>query len=316
MNWWPEADVYVSFFSPCFVSSFPPSFSFAELGLTTIFSSSQAFFIVAVPIMIAFEWFVKITSRLLLPLELKLTTFHCSPRVAPHFHVSPLFFSPSLRQHRQYFEPLLRITLGLRDLNSIPEFYSLSPSSSFFVYSHRSAIIGCIAIDAARPGEELESILGSEVNNTELEDKKALEESKGTSNSVVASKSLKKRGANTSAAKNDTILTAPLVPTSQARIRHFHVDLLYRNATTSADLLEHALQHTFTVSKQVDEIFAIDTPTKQKLGAVLKKEGFEESWSGPKGAKGGKKFGIFGLEEKWVSLEREGWEKKNEVVKA
>ncbi|KAL7411726.1 hypothetical protein BDY24DRAFT_395821 [Mrakia frigida] len=251
MNWWPQPDIWVSFFSPAF-----------------------AFFLMAVPIMVAFEW-----------------------------------------QHRQYFEPLLRITLGLRDLNAIPEFYSLSPSSSFFVYSHRSAIIGCIAIDAARPGEELESILGSELNNTEIEDKKALEESKGTSNSVVASKSLKKRGANTTT-KKDTTLTSPLVPTTQARIRHFHVDLLYKNATTSADLLEHALQHTFTESKQVEEIFAIDSPTKQLLGAVLKKEGFKESWTGPKGAKGGKKFGTFGLEEKWVSLERDSWERKQEVVKS
>lgn len=100
--------------------------------------------------------------------------------------------------------------------------------------------------------------------------------------------------------------------TTQARIRHFHTDLLYRTRSPiGPDLLAHALKHTFSASAKVDEIYAVDTPTKSANGRALKEAGFVGTGKvGPGGVESQGKFGAFGLREGWVKLSRGTWETK------
>lgn len=236
----------------------------------------------------------------------------------------------SFRYHRNYFQKRLRLTLGALDLASIPEYYGLSPASSVFVYVYKAVIIGVIAVDAASPLRDLSSLISDEeATPSEKAEAKAkavkdraegaIEEATGKGTAVAKSskKDVKNRKVSSSTVTTSTSSSSSNKPNfsrpsslpSEARIRHFYVDLVYRASAMPSDLLAHALDYTFQVSKQVTELYAPWSPTLPLAARELRAAGFTRTAGGP----GELAAGVVGLlkwKTGWMRLTRAEWERE------
>jgi hypothetical protein len=192
-----------------------------------------------------------------------------------------LFCTAVERFQRQRIERNLRAKLSREDALNIIDFYSRSPASGFFVVAMNEIPIGCVAVDAACPDENLVDVISLKEKDPELKPKKNVQKRK-------------------------------YATADHALIRHFHVDGPYRVTGISSDLLSYGLRHVFTAGKEVQKIYAPWSKLSPGLNPVWKEAGFKavsDGWASKQGVEndGASRFVSSG---KWVEIERAAWEKK------
>jgi predicted GNAT family acetyltransferase len=179
-----------------------------------------------------------------------------------------LFYRPFVCTHcsinRDYFETLLRLRLGAKDLLSIPDYYG----DDLSVLEFRGEVIGLIAVDYQRPGENLESVipgvkpekikgglnlgwLRGRGKNGARESVQRVVASTATSTATEGkgSSSLQNRKSEKSATTTTTATSttkANHLKGTTAHIRHLYVDAQYRNKGLEEELVSYALTRAFT----------------------------------------------------------------------
>lgn len=196
---------------------------------------------------------------------------------------------------------------------------------------YNAVIIGVIAIDAATPLRDLSSLISdeeatpsekAEARAKAVKDRAetAIEEtsSKGTAIANLSKKDVKNRKTSRSAvtmtnssssSSNKPHFSRPSSLPSEARIRHFYVDLVYRSSAMPSDLLKHALDYTFQVSKQITELYAPWSPTLPLVTRELRAAGFTRTAGGP-GALAAGVVGLLKWKTGWMRLTRAEWERE------
>lgn len=197
--------------------------------------------------------------------------------------------SASFSINRNYFERLLRLTLGSTDLLRVTDYYNTETTRShLWVCTHYGDVIACIALDASNNATKaLDSVIsgntsekgwgdvigaaikGGQKKDEGSEDAKEIVADAFVENDVAmveqetAATTLRKRkggsGAAAAAGKQvastaSSIQSATGNTSGIARIRHFHVDAPYRNIQIGSDLLDLALKHAFTAASSAPQI--------------------------------------------------------------
>lgn len=172
------------------------------------------------------------------------------------------------RINRDYFETLLRLRLGAVDLLDIPEYYG----SDLSVLEFRGEIIGLVAVDYKRPGENLESVI-SGVRKEDIKSglnlgwltgrgKKSVQASVENVASSATTSATKTKDTTLRNRKSQPSVTVPADPSgpahkssianhlrgSTAHIRHLYVDAQYRNKGLEEELITHALRTAFNTT--------------------------------------------------------------------
>ncbi|GHJ89064.1 hypothetical protein NliqN6_5466 [Naganishia liquefaciens] len=183
--------------------------------------------------------------------------------------------------NRDYFETLMRLRLGAADLLSILDYYG----SNFSVLEYKREIIGLIAVDYKRPGENLESVI-SGVRKDDIKSGLNLGwlKNRGDSKEQAAAEPLGSSGLSSATDSKDATLRnrksqpSVVVPSnpsgsahtssapnhlrgSTAHIRHLFVDAQYRNKGLEEELITHALRTAFDPSNPKIHRCIIATPS-------------------------------------------------------
>ncbi|KAJ9093185.1 hypothetical protein QFC21_006502 [Naganishia friedmannii] len=176
--------------------------------------------------------------------------------------------------NRDYFETLLRLRVGAKDLLSIPEYYG----DDLSVLEFRGEVIGLIAVDYQRPGENLESVIpgvkvekikgrlnmGWLTGRGQKGEKDSVEQVvKSTGSSTATStaggdkrSTLKNRKSEKSAIVLDDLSAASATTKANhlkgttAHIRHLYVDAQYRDKGLEEELVQHALSKAFSTDRK------------------------------------------------------------------
>ncbi|KAJ9105591.1 hypothetical protein QFC19_003573 [Naganishia cerealis] len=166
--------------------------------------------------------------------------------------------------NRDYFETLLRLRLGSKDLVSISDYYG----DDLSLLEFRGEVIGLVAVDYQRPGETLESVIpGAKAeNNTGLNlGWLTGKGKKGGKDSVKAVASMGTSTATATISEKDSTLkkrkSAAIIPADSSassfsakanhlkgttgHIRHLYVDAQYRGQGLEWELIRHALSRAF-----------------------------------------------------------------------
>ncbi|KAJ9110821.1 hypothetical protein QFC22_006678 [Naganishia vaughanmartiniae] len=211
--------------------------------------------------------------------------------------------------NRDYFETLLRLRLGAKDLLSIPEYYG----DNLSVLEFRGEVIGLIAVDYQRPGENLESVIPGvkkeKINGRlnldwlmgagkkgEMQSVQQVVASTGSSSATSGttggkvSTSLKNRKSEkstTTATVPDDSSVSSSSPTkanhlkgTTAHIRHLYVDAQYRDKGLEEELVQHALTHAFSNPAIQRAIIASPSYASSSLLNLLKQMPFIHVASG------------------------------------
>lgn len=208
-----------------------------------------------------------------------------------------LFFSITCSINRDYFETLLRLRLGAKDLLSIPDYYG----DDLSVLEFRGEVIGLVAVDYQRPGENLESVIPGvkaekikgglnlgwllgKGNKRAKDSIQQVVDSTGSSTATStatggkeSSTSMKNRQSKSLVAvvpsdpsASSTTTTKPNhLKGTTAHIRHLYVDAQYRNKGLEEELVAHALTKAFsTTRKPLIQRAIIASPSYASSGLV------------------------------------------------
>lgn len=242
--------------------------------------------------------------------------------------------------HRNYFERLLRLTLGSTDLLRVTDYYDESPSQ-LWVCTHHGDVIGCIALDAtATATSALSSVIKGEtgekgwrevIKGAVAGEKKKKDDDDTQVNEVVADaldvehdvKSVERetttalRKRNVKAQVAVAGVTPSPSPSGIARIRHLHVDSPYRNVQIGGDLVDVALEHAFIASSHIDRVIVYRPPYASpyatqmfaKRGFVPCNEQESRAWSPtPKGVNESSLVLGLGGKGQWMEVTRKRFE--------
>lgn len=182
----------------------------------------------------------------------------------------------------------MRLRLGAADLLSIPDYYG----SHFSILEHKGEIIGLIAVDYKRPGENLESVI-SGVRKEDIKSGLNLGwlKNRGNSKDQAAAEPLDSSAITSAIDGKDAALRnrksqpSVLVPSnpsgsahtssapnhlrgSTAHIRHLFVDAQYRNKGLEEELITHALRTAFASSNSKIHRCIISTPSYASTSQV------------------------------------------------
>jgi len=185
-------------------------------------------------------------------------------RMLPGFFASavPIMFYIDWK-NRPDVEDKVEKVLRRIDLLDIQAYYARSPASGLWLLEFGDKIIGMIAVDASLDATNDESI----TQQTSERLRETLER-KGTSH--------------------------------VATIRHFFAEEAYRRVKIEDDLLEHAVEKTFT-NKSVSTVRILASPLRPAILESLRRNRF---------SKGDRveSIGMLGWEACWYNLERSRWE--------
>lgn len=208
--------------------------------------------------------------------------------------------------HRPSFTRLMRKTIGAPDMITIERFYSLDPKSRVIVFEHKGEVVGVIAVDGARAGRDLGSVLGSE----EGEMGGMIEQIGYEKQDAGAKASLRRRNVKTTAEGS-----AGLV-----QIRHLVVDIPVRRAGIATELLVSALDQAFALTamegaRSAERVVVLADPLSPGGEKVFRKCGFVpvpddqmESWKRPE------EVGLMRWRGRWLGLSRGDWVKRRETL--
>ncbi|KAI0307822.1 hypothetical protein B0F90DRAFT_1621119 [Multifurca ochricompacta] len=185
--------------------------------------------------------------------------------------VLPAFFAPAVPvmfyidwKNRPFIENSVENVLRRIDLLDIQAYYALSPASGFWLLEYGDKIIGLIAIDASMDATNDEPV------------------AKPTSEGRLRTE-FKQKGTS-----------------SVATIRHFFGEEAYRRVNIEDDLLQVAVNSTFTADKSVNSIRILASPLRPAILESIRRNKF---------CKGDRveTVGILGWEVCWYKLKREQW---------
>ena len=172
---------------------------------------------------------------------------------------------PGHRKNRPFVEDKVEQVLRRVDLLDIHAYYARSPASGLWLLEYGNKIIGMIAVDASPDASNDEPI----TQQSSGEQLRELLERKGTSRI--------------------------------ATIRHFFAEEAYRRVKIEDDLLEFAVEKTFTANKSVSTVRISASPLRPAILESIKRNRF---------AKGDRveSIGMLSWEVCWYNLERSRWE--------
>ena len=235
--------------------------------------------------------------------------------------------------HRPVFTRLLRETLGAPDLVAMERYYSLDPRSQIMVFEHKGQVSGVVAIDGARAGVQLGSVLGAEEGQL------------GEKEGVIEDIGLEKKGTR---AREKVIQQQQQQPPPQdqreglrkrtvrsgetpsarrhvdvVQLRHLDVDLPVRRAGVATELLVAALDHAFGISPRTpdakssetaaDKVVALTNPLAPGGERLLTKFGFVPiSESESAHWQPAQKVGLLRWKGRWLGVSKSAWEVKRE----
>jgi len=173
--------------------------------------------------------------------------------------------------NRPFVEDKVEKVLRRIDLLDIEAYYTRSPASGLWLLEYEDKIIGMIAVDASLDEANDEPI----TRQSSGEHLREALERNGTSRI--------------------------------ATIRHFFAEEAYRSAKIEDDLLEFAVESTFTANESVRAIRILASPLRPAILESLRRNQF---------SKGGRveSIGMLSWEVCWYSLERSRWEAKQEAT--
>ncbi len=174
------------------------------------------------------------------------------------------------RKNRPFVEDNAEKVLRRIDLVSIQAYYARSPASGLWLLEYANKIIGMIAVDASLDAANDEPVTG-QTSGDQL--REALERT-GTSRI--------------------------------ATIRHFFAEEAYRSVEIEDDLLDFAVQSTFTADRTVSKVRILASPLRPAILQSLKRNRFS------KGDRVGS-IGLLGWDVCWYNLERSQWEARQEA---
>lgn len=177
------------------------------------------------------------------------------------------------RYNRPYFEEEMQHALRRPDILDLHAYYSRSPASGFWILEYGVKFVGLIAIDASLDST-LDTTVSSNGNAAQIAAVKKQTSKKGTS--------------------------------EVATVRHFYVMEEYRTTFMQEDLLQFAVQHTFSKDSKVKTIEAVDSTLELWAGKAMTKEGFSVE-------KTLKRIGILGWYTRSRVLKRGRWEQNSKA---
>jgi len=187
--------------------------------------------------------------------------------------VLPAFFASAVPvmfyidwKNRPYVENSVENILRRLDLPDIKAYYARSPASGFWLLEYGDKIIGLIAVDASLDAT-------NDATVTQEAPPRA---------------ALGRRG------------TSPV-----ATIRHFFAEEAYRRVKIEDDLLQFAVESTFTAEERVKSVRMLASPLRPAILDSLRRNKF---------SKGDQveTVGILGWDVCWYTLERSQWEAAKE----
>ena len=169
------------------------------------------------------------------------------------------------RKNRPYVEDKIEKVLRRIDLIDIQAYYARTPASGLWLLEYGDKIIGMIAMDAS-----------PDATNDEL----VTQQTSG-------------EGLRETLERNGT--------SRIATIRHFFAEEAYRRVKIEDDLLEFAVESTFTANQTVNTVRILASPLRPAILDSLRRNRF---------SKGDRveSIGMLSWEVCWYNLERSRWE--------
>jgi len=257
-----------------------------------------------------------------------LTPFPAAPSSGQAFFTCSMpLMAAAAYIHREPFSRRMRATLGAPDVAFLSEYYALDPAGGFWVYQYEGRIVALVGVDVVRPQRELDSLIEPEELSQKEKDRRwaerqidaqATASGNETSAQTTATDSATEKQTARSrkpAATMTTTTTAtesnlarfgivpPATAPATAAIRHLYVDLPYVRSPLLADMLAHALAHTFGTASSVETVLVEDAVGWPQYRPALEQAGFRPTSSE------GKPAGLLGLagRDRWLQLDRRTW---------
>lgn len=233
-----------------------------------------------------------------------------SPLIGPCLVLIPIMGIVEYR-HRGGFLPILRRIVGSPDIRD-PGAYYAGGRSKCLLFEHGGQAIGVVCLDARRPGEALESVLGDGTEGSRGPLPSA--ESSATTTATAKGKvGLKQRGAGTGGKES---------PKPDAEIRHLTCDLQFRHNGVGTELIAAALDHAFGIAADgslaantgVLRVILCTSPFTRGGEEVWDKTGFkpisvpDASWRTPD------TWGIGKWQGRWMGILKHDWVKRREYL--
>lgn len=232
------------------------------------------------------------------------------------FTCSMPLMSAAAYVHREPFSRRMRATLGAPDVAFLSEYYALDPAGGFWVYQYEGRIVALIGVDVVRPQRDLESLIELEEVSQREKDRRQTEcsevvgetNAKTTATALTAEKQMARDRKTTKPFSTESNLARfgiipPTTAPVTASIRHLYVDLPYLRSPLLADMLAHALAHTFGTASSVETVLVEDA-----VGWPQYRPAFEQAGFRPTSSEG-KPAGLLGLagRDRWLKLDRRTW---------
>lgn len=231
-----------------------------------------------------------------------------SPLIGPCLVLIPIMGWVEWK-HRGNFLPILRRIVGSSDIRDPGAYYS-GGRSKCLLFEHAGQAIGVVCLDANRPGEAVESVLG---DGTEGSRGPKPSDSSSATTTAVKGKSgdAKQRG------KTET-----KAGSTDAEIRHLTCDLQYRHNGVGTELIAAALDHAFGISASgavaaptgILRVIICTNPFTRGGEEVWDKTGFkviktpDARWRTPD------TFGIGKWQGRWMGILKQDWVKRREYL--
>ena len=196
--------------------------------------------------------------------------------------------------------------MGSPDIVALEKFYSLSPRSGVWVFEHSGEIVGVVAVDGAKAGEALGSVLGAEEG--QKGDMTVIDGLMDRQDGTLRREGLRKRLASTKTDGDGDGLV---------QIRHLDVDHQVRRSGVGMELLATALDHAFGLesgSKRARRVILLSNPSVPR-GALFAKCGF--SACGEDESRKYEKPEVVGLvraQGRWMGLDHDVWVRRRDEI--
>lgn len=237
-----------------------------------------------------------------------------SPLIGPCLVLIPIMGYVEYR-HRGSFLPILRRIVGSSDIRD-PGSYYQGGRSKCLIFEHAGQTIGVVCLDAKRPGEAVESVLGDGKDGSRGPIPAASQSTGSTTATEKTSSGgeLKQRsGAGAGkAAANQT----------DAEIRHLTCDLQFRHNGVGTELIAAALDHAFGIAADgsptqntgILRVIICTNPFTRGGEEVWEKTGFkpikvpDANWRTPY------VYGIGKWQGRWMGILKQDWLKRREYL--
>ena len=185
--------------------------------------------------------------------------------------------------------------------------------------------MGLVAVDGARAGEGLGSVLGAEEG--QMGEGEGVVEKVGIEKREARRGEPSREGLRKRDIKRSDTDSADKTKPNLVQIRHLDVDIPVRRAGVATELLVVALDHAFdiarltpgskNVSDPAEKVVVLTNPLSPGGERLLKKCAFRlvaesqaAGWPRPE------KVGLFGWKGRWLELSRTQWKVRREVLLA